>query len=239
MPNWLRWLLVGWILLAAAILRLTGLAWDEFLNYHPDERFIAWVGTTIEGPEKWDAAAFDPHRSPFNPFYWPAERTTTGVVVPQNTPRDFAYGHLPLYLGVLTTRLAEWLAPHLAPHLPANWLLTQALLNQNKAIEFDHITAVGRLLTALVDVGTVWLVYRLGHKLYGEAVGLLAAAFLALTVLHIQLAHFFTVDPFLTFFSLACLYLLVTSRLSVTSRQSPVTSRQPPVTGQWLLVLNN
>ena len=214
MPNWLRWLLLGWILLAAATLRLTGLAWDELLNYHPDERFIAWVGTTIEGPERWDAAAFDPHRSPFNPFYWPSQTTTQGVVVPLDASRDFAYGHLPLYLGVVATRLAEWLAPRLAPHLPADWLFTQAILNQANFIEFDHITAVGRLLTALVDVGTVWLVYRLGCKVYGEAVGLLAAAFLALNVMHIQLAHFFAVDPYLTFFSLACLYLLVTSHPS-------------------------
>jgi 4-amino-4-deoxy-L-arabinose transferase-like glycosyltransferase len=204
------------ILLAAATLRLTGLAWDEFLHYHPDERFIAWVGTTIEWPEQGYAAAFDPHRSSFNPYYWPAETTTSGVLVPQAEPRRFAYGHFPLYLGVATTRLAEWLAPRLAPLLPADWLFTQTVLNQNNQIEFDHITVVGRVITALFDVGTVWLIYRLGQRLYGESVGLLAAAFLAVNVMHIQLAHFYTVDPFLTFFCVACLYFLLLNPPSPT-----------------------
>ena len=209
MPSWLRRTLIGWILLAAAMLRLTGLGWDDFLNYHPDERFIAWVGTTIEGPERWNAAAFDPHRSPFNPYYWPAEKFTSGVLVPQAEPRAFAYGHVPLYAGAAATRLAEAVAPWLGPRLPQDWLFTQIVLNQTGRIEFDQITAVGRVITALVDLGTIWLVYRLGRWVFHEAVGLLAAALLTVTVMHIQLAHFYTVDPFLTFFVVACLYCLV------------------------------
>ncbi len=235
MSDWLRWLIVGWILLAAATLRLTGLAWDEFLHYHPDERFITWVGTTIEWPEQWSAAAFDPQRSSFNPYYWPAETTTSGVLVPQAEPRRFAYGHFPLYLGVAATRLAEWAAPRLAPLLPADWLFTQAVLNQNGQIEFDHIVAVGRVITALFDVGTVWLVYRLGQRLYGESVGLLAAAFLALNVMHIQLAHFYTVDPFLTFFCVACLYFLLLSQPADTSNHTPAPANGTRPIGRSLV----
>lgn len=212
MPVWLRRTMIGWILLAAATLRLTGLGWDDFLHYHPDERFIAWVATTIEWPEQWNAAAFDPHRSTFNPYYWPAEKFTTGVLVPQDEPRDFAYGHVPLYLGAAATRLTETVAPWLGPRLPQGWPFTQAVLNQTKYIEFVQITAVGRVLTALFDLGTIWLVYRLGWLLFDETVGLLAAALLTVTVMHIQLAHFYTVDPFLTFFVVACLYFLVSAR---------------------------
>lgn len=212
MPVWLRRTLIGWILLAAATLRLTGLGWDDFLHYHPDERFIAWVATTIEGPNQWNAAAFTPHLSTFNPYYWPAEKFTTGVLVPQNEPRDFAYGHVPLYLGAAATRLAEKIAPWLGPRLPQGWPFTQAVLNQAGYIEFVQITAVGRVITALFDLGTVWLVYRLGRLLFDEMVGLLAAALLTVTVMHIQLAHFYTVDPFLTFFVVACLYFLVSAR---------------------------
>lgn len=222
MPDWIRKLFLVWILLAAASLRLTGLAWDEFLHYHPDERFIAWVGTTIEWPEKWDAAAFDPHRSTFNPFYWPAEKFTQGVVVPRDQPRDFAYGHLPLYLGVAVTRLSEWLVPHLRASLPAGWLFTQVVLNQRGANEFDQIAAAGRIVTALFDVGTIGLVYLLGRRLYGDGVGLFAAALLTVNVMHIQLAHFYTVDPFLAFFATACLYFLVASHLP-----GPRTSSSP------------
>ena len=59
-----------------------------------------------------------------------------------------------------------------------------------------------RALTALFDVGTVLLTFLLGRRLYGVTVGLLAAALLAVTVMHVQLAHFFTSDPYLTFLSL-------------------------------------
>ena len=49
-------------------------------------------------------------------------------------------------------------------------------------------------------MGTVYLIYRLGRKLYNRVTGLLAASLVALTVLHVQLAHFYAVDTLLTFF---------------------------------------
>ena len=73
-----------------------------------------------------------------------------------------------------------------------SWLLTQDILNARGMVEFRHLTAVSRALTALFDVATVWLVFLLGRRVYDEKVGLLAAAFLALNVMHIQLAHFFS-----------------------------------------------
>ncbi|MCI0397300.1 MAG: hypothetical protein L0322_20505, partial [Chloroflexi bacterium] len=176
------------ILLGAAVLRLTGLDWDSYNHYHPDERYITWVGTTIEWPQDW-SGALDPVRSGLNPFYWPADAVSEGIVVEQGEPRRFAYGHLPLYLGVAFTRLLERLGPAVGPRLPEDWLLTQDLLNQAGWIEFRHLTAASRALTALVDVGTVALLFWLGRRLYGPAVGLLAAGFLAVNVMHIQLAH--------------------------------------------------
>ncbi len=64
----------------------------------------------------------------------------------------------------------------------------------------------GRALSGLFDLGTIVLTYALGRRAYGGAVGLLAAACVAFTVLHIQLSHFYAVDTLLTFFSLAALY---------------------------------
>jgi hypothetical protein len=200
-------LLLFLVLLLAAALRFTGLDWDGYKHYHPDERYVSWVATTIDWPRSW-AGAFAPRQSSFNPFYWPPDAASPGIVVPRDEPRDFAYGHLPLYLGVAATRLLERLAP-LAGYLPSGWLLSRDLLNGAGHAEFDHLTAAARALTALVDVGTVALAFLLGRRLYGAWAGLLAAAFLALTVTHIQLAHFFAVDPYLTFFTTAALLLLV------------------------------
>lgn len=200
------------ILLSAAALRLTGLDWDGFQHHHPDERYITWVATTIEFPSiltvDW-AAQWRPETSTFNPFRWPPGASSEGIVVLQDQPRDFAYGHVPLYLGVMATRLAERIAPGLIPLLPSGWSFTADVLNGAGRIEFHHLAAVGRALTALFDVGTVWLVFLLGRRLFSANVGLLASALLAVTVLHIQLAHFFTSDPYMTFFVVAALYLLV------------------------------
>lgn len=200
------------IVLSAAALRLTGLDWDGYQHHHPDERYISWVATTIEfpslGSNQW-AAQWQPETSTFNPFRWPPGASSEGIVVLQNRPRDFAYGHVPLYAGVAATRLAEWIAPFLLPWLPPDWTLTADILNGVGRIEYHHLTIVGRVLTALLDTGTVLFLFLLGRRLYGPAVGLLAAALLAFAVLPIQLAHFFTSDPYMTFFVVAALYFMV------------------------------
>ncbi|MEJ2748340.1 MAG: glycosyltransferase family 39 protein, partial [Anaerolineae bacterium] len=97
----------------------------------------------------------------------------------------------------------------LASLFPTNWLFTRDILNGAGLAEFYQLTAVARALTALIDTATVWLIYLLGRRLFGVGSGLLAAAVLAVDVMHIQLAHFFTVDPYLTFFVTAALYFMV------------------------------
>ena len=209
------------ILLVAAALRLTGLDWDEFQHHHPDERYIAWVATTIEFPALGSLgwADLEPTTATFNPFRWPPDAASEGIVVFQDERRDFAYGHVPLYLGVLATRLAERVGPALVPLLPAGWSLTADVLNGAGRIEFHHLTAIGRALTALFDVGTVLLTFVLGRRLYGVTVGLLAAALLAVTVMHVQLAHFFTSDTYLTFFVVATLSALVAAHGAADARR--------------------
>src|SRR5690606_9114422 len=85
---------------------------------HRDERYITWVASTIE----WPATAVDalhPTQSSWNPFCWPADAASPGISVPQDERRDFAYGHVPLYAGVLATRLVEKISPALVGWLPA------------------------------------------------------------------------------------------------------------------------
>lgn len=118
-------------------------------------------------------------------FPWPPD---WGLLLSPQSPWNpgfFAYGSLPLYLLRVVASLLGLLNPDLAS-LHSSYL-------------------VGRALSALFDVGSVYLLYRLGKALYDEWVGLAGAALLALTVLHIQLAHFYTVDTLLTFFVLLTL----------------------------------
>lgn len=211
----MKWLIrvgLAAVVLLAAGLRLSGISWDDYQHHHPDERYITWVATTIEFPaldRTSRSGALNPIESTFNPFRWPVGAESEGIAVLQDQPRDFAYGHLPLYLGVAATRAAERLGPVLGPLVPEQWTAAADILNTPGRVEFNHLTAVGRGLTALVDVLTVLLTFLLGRRVGGPAVGLLTAALLAVAVLHIQLAHFFLSDTFLTFFVTGALLAMV------------------------------
>lgn len=106
-------------------------------------------------------------------------------------PKFFAYGSFPIYL----VRGLSALAPDGPFNVPAR---------------ADFIVALGmlgRVLSGLFDLGTIVLILLLGRRLYSATVGLLAAAGVAVTVLHIQLSHFYAVDTLLTFLVVATMYL--------------------------------
>ena len=69
--------------------------------------------------------------------------------------------------------------------------------------DYDDVILLGRFLSALFSTASIALVYGIGARLYRPAVGLLAAAFLAVAVVPIQLAHFYIVDPVQAFAVLA------------------------------------
>ncbi len=176
------------VLLVAAWFRFYDLNWDEGQHTHPDERWIAMVAPTITWPDRarW---ALDPRRSTLNPLWVPDGRGGGQV-------RNFAYGHLPLYLqsfgGHTLAALGRWLLTRGASQT-AMFLLACG--------EYGGITLVGRFLSALFDLGTVLLVYLLGKRVYGAETGLLGASLVAVSVTHIQLAHFATFDAITTFFT--------------------------------------
>lgn len=105
-------------------------------------------------------------------------------------PKFFAYGSLPLYL----LRALSVFAP------PTNVVGPWADDNLARWV------FLGRAMSGLFDLGTIVLTYALGRRMYAGGVGLVAAACVAVTVLHIQLAHFYAVDTLLAFFMLATFY---------------------------------
>ena len=132
-------------------------------------------------------------------------------------PHFFAYGSLPIYL-------LKGVAAVLSPLWPA-------------VRDPDNLHLAGRLLSAVVDLGTIYLTYRLIRQLgigrrgsqergtpasempspeagsdspssgRGHLAPLLAAAFASLAVLQVQLAHFYTADTLLTFAAMLTLNL--------------------------------
>jgi len=92
-----------------------------------------------------------------------------------------------------------------APDLAYGHLLPYLLAGAMGLVPRADPLLVGRALAAAFDLGTVALTFGLGKRVYGERVGLLAAALVALMVIHVQQAHFCTADAPLAFFVLGTL----------------------------------
>lgn len=68
---------------------------------------------------------------------------------------------------------------------------------------YDFTYVIGRALSGVFDLFTVFLVYRIARRFAQRRAALLAAALMAFCVLGIQLSHFWAVDTYLTTFSAA------------------------------------
>lgn len=106
-------------------------------------------------------------------------------------PKFFAYGSFPIYL----IRVLGLAAP--ANPYPVPW----------SNVQLVSLALLGRALSGAFDLGTIALVFLLGRRLYDAKVGLAAAAGTALTVLDIQLSHFYAVDTLLTLLVAATIFL--------------------------------
>jgi YYY domain-containing protein len=185
--DWIRLTLIA-LLLIGAVLRLYNLDWDERQHAHPDERHVTWVATSITWPAD-SSTILDPLMSTINPFRWPPN-----VRPPDGDERAFTYGHFPLYM---LAGVSQTLARISLPAGGVNWA------------DYDHIQLVGRALSGLWDTLTILLIFLLGKELYSRRVGLLAAAFLTFTVLHIQLSHFATFDIIMATFVVMSILMAV------------------------------
>lgn len=218
-------LLLG-VLLVGAYFRFLNVDWDEGEHLHPDERYMTMVTGTIRSPlsagSSQNAPAgciswggyFDSYCSPLNPYNYRGYGS-------------YAYGTFPLF----STRIVgEWLNgacmdPRNADATPSS--LPGSILRSSKKwiagllfndaegcvgdrfTDYGHIHLLGRMLSALVDLGAVLFTFLIGRRLYSSWVGLLGAALYALAALPIQQSHFYTVDAFAGFFITAAGYFAV------------------------------
>src|SRR3982074_3232998 len=140
----------------------------------------------VHGLETWDGES---HQHPDERFltivsskvttppsiaeYFTSQRSTLS---PYNNGEDrYAYGQLPL---TLTRIVAEWTSRG----------------------GYDQVYGVGRALSALADLGTIVFAWFLARRIFGVRTAHLAALSLAVTVLHIQLTHYFAVDTYVAVF---------------------------------------
>ena len=201
------YLVLGAVMLAGLGLRTWNVRFDSGLNSHPDERSTTcFYAPTIGWPSSVEEF-LDPKRSPLNPM-WDRHNERR---------RAFTYGHFPLYLGILTGELLSALAKP-AASLPLPDQSIELMARANTACA--GVAFAGRLMMALLDTLTIFLLFLLGRRLYGASAGLLAATFYAFTAQAIQLSHFFAMDPASTTFVVLAVYggvLMVQERFDASA----------------------
>lgn len=104
-------------------------------------------------------------------------------------PHFFAYGSFPLYfLKILSLIVARFDA---------------------SIMSYDKINLLGRVISALFDTTTIAIVFLLAKKITNIKIGFLSALFYVLSVLPIQLSHFYAVDTMLTCFITLTIFFLI------------------------------
>jgi len=106
-------------------------------------------------------------------------------------PMSFAY------IGGFLLKAIAWVGPAVGLYQgprPMDFTLEQVLL-------------ISRLLSALMGALTILVVYRIGKRLFSEAMGLAAAAFFSLSFVHILYSHQIVLDvPMTLFYALTILF---------------------------------
>src|SRR5205823_11501465 len=93
--------------------------------------------------------------------------------------------------------------------LPTTGPIGEFLQGWRTAAGYGEITLIGRALSALSDLLTIFLIFLIGRRLYSTRVGLIASFLSAFIVLQIQASHFFTAESPLTLVVTLAFYVAV------------------------------
>lgn len=122
-------------------------------------------------------------------------------------PGFYGYGSLQFYLVCFANSLAFVFGG-------ANIVIKDLAADH---AQWARLYLIGRCLTLAMGVGTVWVTYALGRRLWSHPAGLWAALLLAITPLHAQHSHWLTVDVPAAFWG--TLALLWTAKMDDALRQ--------------------
>ena len=173
------------------------------MSEFPRRRALLWlfVVTAIGGALRfynlaWGAPYYHFHIDEHFVFTG-ADNLRVSMEQAANAPKFFMYSPLPMYLLNALRAIYETIGHRLDLTNPQ-----------------DQVTymVLGRAISAAFATATIPLVYAIATKIAGRLAGVLAAAFLAVTVLSVRDAHFFTVDAALVFF--CCLTWLAALRVA-------------------------
>jgi 4-amino-4-deoxy-L-arabinose transferase-like glycosyltransferase len=123
---------------------------------------------------------------------------------------DSDYGTLPMRIVAGLWRLAGAFDPDF-------------MASPTDGAHYPTAMVIARLAAASAGICTIWVVFWGGSRVFGRRVAWMAAGFIALSPIHVQLSHFITVDVYLCLFcALAVLAMLA-------------YLPQPRLGGTWML----
>ena len=185
---WLYDILFILVFLVAGYLRIVGYDWGEGQHQHPDELFLTGVldnlrAHTCNDPAiPIDACPEENQRWMTVSEYFDS---TTSTLNPYNRGFGFfVYGNLPM-------------------------TVTRVLMEAIGKDDIGSSKFFARQMSALADLLTIFLLYLIVSRLYGQKIGLLASVFSSLAVMQIQQSHFFTSDLFVNLFMFLALLFAV------------------------------
>ncbi|MCS7246106.1 MAG: DUF2298 domain-containing protein [Thermomicrobium sp.] len=185
--RFVRTVVWGAVLLLALVLRVYGVGWDQWHLLHPDERFLLMVAVDrIHAPARIGELS-SPSRSPWNPR----------AVGPDGRPQAFAYGTLPLYALETTSWLVD------------RSLALAGLASPGATDPYRTLALRGRVLTAVIDVIGLAFAMAIARRVFGFTASAVTGILLACSVIAIQQAHFFVVDPWAATFGIVTLWAAV------------------------------
>jgi len=179
------------LLVTGIAFRFYGVNWNQDTNLHPDEYGLTNTLTSLRFPATL-SEYFNTRLSPISPYNKYDEQ---GQHIGDGPDNRMRWGQWPI-------------------------LMIRGLAEATGNTGYDEMRLMGRVLVAILDCGTLLLIFLIGRHLYGFLTGLLGAVLSSLAVMQIQQSHFMTVDNFAVFFSALCMYAAVRiAQLAPVQRQ--------------------
>lgn len=198
------------VLLAVVVgyyFRSVGRNWDDYVQFHPDERFmIHSVGLRLGTPflsfsDGNEAAQAEHCRAAYPDSngvggFFDARCSNYNPHNVLSSNGFYAYGTLPPFIS----------------HLVAEMLVE--VTGNNVYLTGTGYPLVARLMSSLYDTITIVIAFGIGYHLRGRWTGVLAAWLYAGAVLPIQLSHYATVDTMAGMWVALALYAAVRAQLN-------------------------
>ncbi len=156
--------------------RFYNMQWDSGALLHPDEYGLTNTLTQLQMPSNI-SDYFNTRISPMSPYNKYDENGETISNGPDNTMR---WGQLPM-------------------------LIIRVAAESLNRTGYQELRTLGRYISALMDIGSILLLFCIAKKLFDRRIALLACALFSLCVQSIQQSHFMTVDNFAVFFTMLTL----------------------------------